>query len=87
MLSSQRNTVNTYLLQSCLPQHSFHTRMVIMVEVVNEHWPGPTGWAGKGNLTGQESITDWLTCFPKDLNKIRSCDSTFFNLSVNFQQV
>lgn len=22
-------TVNTYLLQSCLPQHSFHTRMVI----------------------------------------------------------
>lgn len=34
MLSSQRNTVNTYLLQPCLPQYSFHTRMVIMVEVV-----------------------------------------------------
>ena len=35
-----------------------------MVDVVTEHWPGPTGWAGNGNLTDKKaSLRDWRTSF------------------------
>ena len=61
--------------------------MVIMVEVVkNLAWVYRVGREREFDRT-KESITDWLTYFPMGLNKIRSCDSTFFNLSVIFQQV